>query len=134
MGRPVVLVVFCRELHGGRRSPADPASLPCVPRTSDDDRRTKPTRTLQRSMVLALPCGVRVAEPSYSLKVVEKSEAVVALTGFSRSADDVTKGDDSIAAFIEAVETEDMTRRDAIVAAICAYNQEDLEATWAVLR
>ncbi len=77
---------------------------------------------------------VAIPEPSYSLKVVEKSAAVVALTGFSRSADDVTKGDDSIAAFIEAVETEDMTRRDEIVADICAYNQEDLEATWAVLR
>jgi hypothetical protein len=34
--------------------------------------------------------------------------------------------------YMEAVETDDMSRREEIVEALCAYNQEDLEATWAV--
>jgi predicted RecB family nuclease len=70
--------------------------------------------------------------PSYSLKVIEQSDAVFKATGFKRTAADVAKGDESIAAYMEAVETDNMSRRQEIVDAICAYNQEDLEATWAV--
>jgi predicted RecB family nuclease len=76
--------------------------------------------------------SVALPLPSYSLKVVEQSDAVSAVTGFKRTADDVAKGDESIVAYMEAVETDDMSRREEIVDAICAYNQEDLEATWAV--
>ena len=64
--------------------------------------------------------------PSYSLKVVEKA------VGFERQVDDVAKGDESIVAFTEACETEDLARREEIMEAIRAYNEEDLEATWAV--
>ena len=64
--------------------------------------------------------------PSYSLKVVEKA------VGFERQVDDVAKGDESIVAFTEACETEDVTRREEIMESIRAYNEEDLEATWAV--
>ncbi len=72
--------------------------------------------------------------PSYSLKMVEQSKAVFKVTGFKRAAIDVAKGDDSIVAYMEAVETDDMDLRDQIVKAICDYNQEDLEATWAVMK
>ena len=76
--------------------------------------------------------AVAVPAPSYSLKVIEKLSEVKAISGFARTADEVAKGDDSIAAYIEAIETNDMARRTEIVDAILAYNQEDLEATWAV--
>ena len=76
--------------------------------------------------------AVTVPAPSYSLKVIEKLSEVKAISGFARTADEVAKGDDSIAAYIEAIETNDMARRTEIVDAILAYNQEDLEATWAV--
>jgi len=76
--------------------------------------------------VVALPL------PSYSLKVVEKLPQLVELTGFHRSAEDVAKGDESIAAYTEAVEAGDGARRDELMEQLAAYNQEDLEATWAV--
>ena len=78
--------------------------------------------------VVALPL------PSYSLKVVEQSDAVFAVTGFKRTADEVAKGDDSIAAYMEAVETNDTSRRQQVIDDISAYNEEDLAATWAVLK
>lgn len=76
--------------------------------------------------VVALPL------PSYSLKVVEGLPQLVEVTGFSRSAEDVKKGDESIAAYMEAVEIGDGPRRDELMNQLAAYNQEDLEATWAV--
>lgn len=33
---------------------------------------------------------------------------------------------------MEAVESEDGARRDELMAQLAAYNQEDLEATWAI--
>ena len=65
--------------------------------------------------------------PGSSLKRVEK------LVGFERTTD-VAKGDDSIVAFEEAQETDDPKLRAEIVADLCAYNREDLEATWFVQR
>ena len=38
-----------------------------------------------------------------------------------------------MAQYIEAVETEDESKRQAIMDKILVYNKEDLEATWAVL-
>jgi len=76
--------------------------------------------------------AVAVPAPSYSLKVIEGLEDVKEKTGFERRADEVAKGDESIVAYMEAVETDDMDRRDEIVKALCDYNEEDLEATWAV--
>jgi predicted RecB family nuclease len=37
-----------------------------------------------------------------------------------------------MAMFIEATETSDEAKRQELMDAILAYNQEDLEATWAV--
>ncbi|MBI3126065.1 MAG: TM0106 family RecB-like putative nuclease [Candidatus Tectomicrobia bacterium] len=65
--------------------------------------------------------------PSYSLKVVEE------YVGFRRSQKE-NGGDWAIARYIEATETEDAVRRDALMEKILAYNREDLEATWAVLQ
>ena len=65
--------------------------------------------------------------PSYSLKVVEKH------VGFERKLVD-TGGAWAIAKYIEAVETEDIAQRAALIDEVRAYNEEDLAATWAVLR
>jgi uncharacterized protein len=70
--------------------------------------------------------AIILPEPSYSLKVVEK------FVGFRRSQDEYG-GDWSIAKYIEAVETEDEKKRRSIIEEILKYNEEDLQATWAVL-
>lgn len=70
--------------------------------------------------------AVILPEPSYSLKVVEK------FVGFQRSQEEYG-GDWSIAKYIEAVETEDETRRQEMINEIIKYNEEDLKATWTVL-
>lgn len=66
--------------------------------------------------------------PSYSLKLVE------GFVGYERTKVPGYKGDQSIARYIQAVETDDQALRDEIVDEVCAYNNEDLEATWAVMR
>jgi len=70
--------------------------------------------------------AIILPEPSYSLKVVEK------FVGFKRSQDEYG-GDWSIAKYIEAVETEDEKKRRSLIEEILKYNEEDLQATWAVL-
>lgn len=64
--------------------------------------------------------------PSYSLKVIEGH------VGFQRR---LTEADGawSMAKFIEATESADPAAREAIVAEILAYNEEDLDATRAVM-
>ncbi|MFZ3136546.1 MAG: TM0106 family RecB-like putative nuclease [Thermodesulfovibrionales bacterium] len=69
--------------------------------------------------------AVILPQPSYSLKVVENH------VGFKRSQEEFG-GDWSIAKYIEAVETEDENERKAIMNEIIKYNEEDLQATWAV--
>lgn len=76
--------------------------------------------------------AVALPLPSYSLKVVEELPQLIELTGFDRSGGDVKKGDDSIAAYMEAAETDDVSRREELMEQLAAYNQQDLEATWAV--
>lgn len=73
----------------------------------------------QRSVALPLP--------NYSLKVVEK------YIGFRRTLNEVA-GDWAMAKYIEATETEDQKQRNELMDQILAYNREDLEATWAVLK
>lgn len=68
---------------------------------------------------------VVLPQPSYSLKVVEKH------VGFKRTQEEFG-GDWSIAKYIEAVETEDEEERKSIINEILKYNEEDLQATWAV--
>jgi predicted RecB family nuclease len=72
----------------------------------------------RKSVVLPLP--------SYSLKVVEK------FVGFERTLSEAS-GQWSIARYIEAIETSNQAERDAILAEIRLYNEEDLGATQAAL-
>ncbi len=65
--------------------------------------------------------------PSYSLKVIER------LSGYERSMEDYG-GDWAIGRFIRAEESGDESEREAIMKEILRYNDEDLEATWAVLQ
>jgi len=65
--------------------------------------------------------------PSYSLKVVEK------YIGFKRTQEEYG-GDWAMAKYIEATETEDEELRKSVIDQILIYNQEDLQATWAVLK
>ncbi len=71
--------------------------------------------------------AVILPEPSYSLKVVEK------YIGFKRTQEEYG-GDWSIAKYIEAVETEDEAKRQELISEIIKYNEEDLKATWYVLK
>ena len=64
--------------------------------------------------------------PSYSLKVVDQ------YVGYRRTLADAN-GAWSIAKYIKATETNDPAARGAIVSQILAYNEEDLDATWAVM-
>ncbi len=66
-------------------------------------------------------------EYSYSLKVVERR------TGFRRTMEEFG-GDWSIVKYIKAIETEDEGLRAGIMEKILKYNEEDLKATWAVLK
>ncbi len=68
----------------------------------------------------------------YSLKLVEGLPEVEEVSGFSRSKNEIGRGDDSVAGYIEAVETDDEERREELIESLLAYNQQDLEATWAV--
>ena len=63
---------------------------------------------------------------SYGLKVVEKH------VGFERKLAEA-RGDWAMARYIEAVETSDHGVRDQLMSEILAYNEEDLDATQAVL-
>lgn len=64
---------------------------------------------------------------SYSLKVVEK------YIGYKRTLPE-TNGNWAMAKYIEAVETNDEEQRKNFIADILVYNEEDLDATWAVFR
>jgi len=65
--------------------------------------------------------------PSYSLKVVEQ------VVGFTRKIPEAN-GKWSMATYIEAIETEDPGRAGELIAQIIEYNEEDLDALWAVYR
>ena len=63
--------------------------------------------------------------PSYGLKIIEQC------AGYVRKMAD-TGGKWSMATYIEAVETQDANRAAALIEEICRYNEEDLDALWAV--
>jgi predicted RecB family nuclease len=63
---------------------------------------------------------------SYGLKVIEQ------YAGFKRTMEEYG-GDWSIVQYIRAVETEDQDLRQSIIDNILKYNEEDLQATWAVV-
>jgi predicted RecB family nuclease len=71
--------------------------------------------------------AVVLPDYSYSLKRIEK------LAGFKRALAE-GRGDWSIAKYIEATEMKDLVERKKMMDEIVKYNQEDLEATWAVLQ
>ncbi len=64
---------------------------------------------------------------SYSLKVIEE------YVGYTRSMKEYG-GDWAIAKYIEAIETEEDELREKITGDISKYNEEDLDATWEVLK
>ena len=64
--------------------------------------------------------------PSYGLKVIEKH------VGFTRRLPE-GRGDWAMARYIEAVEAPDPLTRARILGEILAYNEEDLDATRAVM-
>ena len=93
------------------------------------DRGGIAKRLLERNLVDLLPVSKRsfaLPLPSYSLKVVER------YVGYERTKVPGYKGDQSIARYMLAVATEDEDLREEIINELCAYNHEDLEATWAV--
>lgn len=99
-----------------------------VDRYGDDDRGT--AARVEQQLLDLLPViqnAVALPTPSYSLKVVEQ------YVGFKRSQEEYG-GDWSMAKYIEATEMEDEAAREAVLDQIRTYNQEDLEATWAVLK
>ncbi len=63
---------------------------------------------------------------SYSLKVIEQ------YAGYKRTMQEFG-GDWSIVQYIRAVETEDQDLRQCIMNDVLKYNEEDLQATWAVV-
>jgi predicted RecB family nuclease len=63
--------------------------------------------------------------PSFSLKVIEQ------YIGFKRSQSEFG-GQWAMATFIEATETSDESKRKELMGEILKYNEEDLDATWAV--
>ena len=63
--------------------------------------------------------------PSYSLKVVEQ------VVGFTRKIPEAN-GKWSMATYIEAIETEDPKKAGELIGQIVQYNEEDLDALWAV--
>ncbi len=65
--------------------------------------------------------------PSFSLKVIEQH------VKYERKLPE-GNGQWAMAKFIEATETSDEEKRNELMDEILAYNQEDLEATWAVFR
>ena len=84
---------------------------------------------IERNLLNLLPVtenAFALPLPSYSLKVVEK------YVGYERTKVPGYKGDQSVARYMMAVETDDEVLREAIVSELCDYNHEDLEATWAV--
>jgi predicted RecB family nuclease len=84
---------------------------------------------VQRNLLDLLPVmrnAVVLPLPSYSLKVVEQ------YVGFQRTQEEYG-GNWSMAKYIEAVETVNEQQRAEVMDEILTYNQEDLEATWAVL-
>jgi predicted RecB family nuclease len=74
---------------------------------------------IQNSIILPVP--------SFSLKVIERH------VGYKRKKAD-SDGRWAMATFIEATETSDEEKREQLMGEILAYNQEDLEATWAVFQ
>ena len=98
----------------------------CIGRYGDPDGVAARLKTNLFDLLSAVKDSVVLPLPSYSLKVVE------GYVGFRRRLPEAN-GSWSIAKYIEATETDDHAARAAILNQILAYNEEDLDATWAVM-
>jgi len=99
----------------------DAAKLPPAPSGTADsilERLVDLLTVVKASVVLPLP--------SYGLKVVEQ------LVGFERRLTEY-QGNVAMARYIEACETSDPETREEIMSEILTYNEEDLDATRAVM-
>ncbi len=85
-------------------------------------------RILERlvDLLTVVKASVVLPLPSYSLKVVEQ------LVGFERRLTEY-QGNLAMARYIEACETSDPATREEIMSEILTYNEEDLDATRAVM-
>jgi predicted RecB family nuclease len=85
-------------------------------------------RVLERlvDLLTVVKASVVLPLPSYGLKVVEK------FVGFKRRLAEY-QGSLAMARYIEACETAETATRDGIMREILAYNEEDLDATRAVM-
>ncbi len=84
---------------------------------------------IKRNLLDLLPItrnSIAIPREGYGLKVIEK------YIGFTRKLQDVG-GNWAIVQYFEAKENNDKARREQIIKEILLYNQEDLDATWAVL-
>lgn len=85
---------------------------------------------VKRNLLDLLPItyeSIALPLSSYSLKEVEL------VAGYQRELEE-SGGEWSMARYIQATESPNETARSQILAEILAYNREDLEATWAVMR
>lgn len=98
-----------------------------IERHGDPDGIAAAVRENLFDLLPAMQKSVALPLPSYSLKVIEK------FVGFKRTRAEFG-GEWSMAKYIEATEMQDAKARDAVLAEILKYNEEDLAATWAVLR
>ena len=108
-------------------SPYEPSKLRTyVDRYGDPDGIAARVLANSVDLLAALRGSVALPLPSYSLKYVDE------YVGFRRRLPEAN-GAWSMAQYVEAIETTDPATRDALVAEILEYNEEDLDATWAVM-
>lgn len=98
-----------------------------VERYGDRDNLAARVRANLLDLLPITKRSIALPLPSYSLKVIEK------YVGFKRTQDEYG-GDWAIAKYIEAMETHNDEVRTQLMNDILKYNNEDLEATWAVLK
>lgn len=98
-----------------------------VDRFGDPDGIAKRVLGNLLDLLLITKDAIALPIPSYSLKVIEE------YVGYQRT-QAAYGGDWAMATFIEATETSDVAKRNALVQQILDYNREDLEATWAVFQ
>ncbi|MDD5677046.1 MAG: TM0106 family RecB-like putative nuclease [Kiritimatiellae bacterium] len=98
-----------------------------VQRYGDEDGIAARVRTNLLDLLPITKRSVALPLPSYGLKVIEK------YVGFKRTQEEYG-GDWSMAKYIEAIETHDDKLRAQLMNEILTYNNEDLQATWAVLQ
>jgi predicted RecB family nuclease len=98
-----------------------------IDRYGDPDRIADRVKTNLLDLLTVARNSIILPVPSFSLKVIEK------YIGFKRSQTEFG-GQWAMAMFIEATETSDESKRNQLMGEILKYNEEDLEAMWAVFQ